>query len=458
LLATAILTKLNFGAFLALAIAVVLAPALPLGRWRHATAMAVAGAAILFPAAMMSAQLGHGWAIRYAGLVMLSLLSAILVSAANRIETLSWRQLGIAAAFAAATAALIIAPFLMLGDTLGGIFRSMVLQGGRFSTIAYYMLDVSPIALLWAAATLPLAWMTARGRMAPQTIALLKLAMALAVGAAIFFKAWTVAIEIGSPMLWLVVVPGVADERADHFLRPLLAVAGVLQVLYAFPTAGSQAHFGSILIFIAAVICAADALEWFLSTRPMIPIGRLQAVVVALVLLSFVRAAYFLHAYYQEATPLALPGAALLHLEPTRVQTIHRLVAAARTCSMVVSVPGLPSLSLLSGTPAPPTLTGLNYFNGWLAYATPAEQEAAIREATATPRACAVFEPQLTAVWINGSEKQRRPLYSYVSHHFHEKFETGGYHFMVRDDSTSHNAGSESGRVNIGTTSAVATH
>jgi hypothetical protein len=440
LLAAAILTKVNFGVFLAIGSAVVFAPALPLGRWRTAVATAAAAAAILFPAVLMSAHLGNGWAMRYAGLVMLSLIAAIMASAANRLDPLSWRQAGMAAGGAALAAIAILPPVLMRGNTIGGIFQSIFIKTAGFSKVIYYPLDISPLAVVWAAVAIPLAWMGVRGRIPPPAMAVLKLAIAVAIGGVLYAKAWTAIIEIGTPMLWLVAVPRMEKSGESHFMRPLLAVAGVLLVLYAFPTAGSQAHFSAILILAAGAICAADALEWFSSTWPVIQARPLQAAVATLVLLSVARAAFSFHSYYQETISVGLPGAEILHLETKRVQTLHRLNYALKTCSMLLSVPGLPSLSIFSGTPAPSSLTGLAYFNGWLAYASDSEQEAAIREAEASPKPCAVFHPELTALWIKGSEEKRRPLYDYVQRNFHEEFETGGYRFLSRRDQASRNS------------------
>ena len=67
---------------------------------------------------------------------------------------------------------------------------------------------------------------------------------------------------LGAPMLWLAAVPapGAAEEHKHSILRPLLAVMGVLQILYAYPVAGAQAQFATVIFVAIAALNVHDVL------------------------------------------------------------------------------------------------------------------------------------------------------------------------------------------------------
>src|SRR5262249_31531350 len=69
------------------------------------------------------------------------------------------------------------------------------------------------------------------------------------------------------PLCWLVLYGHPENGRDQHvFPRTLLCTLAVLQLLYAYPIAGSQFAFVQILPTIVVMICMGDCLSW-LRTR-----------------------------------------------------------------------------------------------------------------------------------------------------------------------------------------------
>jgi hypothetical protein len=126
---------------------------------------------------------------------------------------------------------------------------------------------------------------------------------------------------------------------------------------------------------------------------------------------------------------LGLPGAQRLRVEPELANSLRRLQAAAQPCSMLVSLPGLLSLNLFSGKPAPSGTDG----EVWMFFLSDSEQAAAVRELMAQPHPCAVYSPEVAMFWTDGRQLSTGPLVRYIVHDLHTQFETGGYRFMVPD-------------------------
>ena len=72
-------------------------------------------------------------------------------------------------------------------------------------------------------------------------------------------------LNFATPFLWLVAArPGNAGDSPRYTrARALLALLGVIQVLYAYPVAGSQVGFVAVFMIVVAGICFWDGLSWF---------------------------------------------------------------------------------------------------------------------------------------------------------------------------------------------------
>jgi hypothetical protein len=208
----------------------------------------------------------------------------------------------------------------------------------------------------------------------------------------------------------------------------MLSILGVLQVLYAFPVAGSQGRFITVLLPVAAAICLHDTLPWLAARLPVL---RTRAAAAACVLVLIVLYAHDLRSaqsHYASLEPLGLPGARTLRLEPPLAASLRRLAAAAHTCGVLVTEPGMYSLNLLSGVPPLHSLTA----EAWMLFLDDAAQEKVVADLRAQPRACVIVNPEIVEFWAPHRDVSAQPLVRYLREGFRPEFETSGYQFMLR--------------------------
>jgi hypothetical protein len=224
-------------------------------------------------------------------------------------------------------------------------------------------------------------------------------------------------------MLWLVML---APQRSGGLLRPLLALMGVLQVMYAYPVAGAQGQFVTVLFVVIAAVCAQDALRWLAS---WVPVGGRAAAIATgvLVVAMYAHDVISARGRFTSMEPLALPGARRLRIEPERAAAMRRVVEAARGCTMLVSQPGLYSLNLLSGKPAPGGLAA----GAWMLFNPDEQQRAVLAEIGREARPCAVVDDEVTKFWAGDRDVSGQPLVRAL-HEWPLLFRAGQYEFRAR--------------------------
>jgi hypothetical protein len=435
MLAAAIaLTKLNLGIFVAVALGLVWVLTLPRGAVRSILLIPALSAAVAVPPLLMWAHIGEGWALRYALLICLSLIAAAVAAACRTIQPVPLWQGAASVLAGAATAAAICWPFLTRGSTFGGMYGSMVVWArGNFAQGRAAPLELSPAVVGWAVVSLVLAGLASTGRLHPIIVVCLKVGLAVAVYVCLSSYSFALLIGIGAPLLWLTTaVPAKDAGGSSDLLRPMLAIAGVLTVLYAYPVAGGQKQFACVLIAIAATLCLWDAAGWLLPR-----IARMARFVETAVLILAcaigLQWAYRSTTDYRDRTPLGLPGATWVRLDSDRVESLRLVVKESKSCSMLFGVPGLPSINLFSGVPAPKALSGF-FSNDWMLFTSEEEQKAAVRELAAQPRPCAIFSQNIAGMWTNNDPLPRGPVLEYLTANFRTKLTTGDYMFMTPKD------------------------
>jgi hypothetical protein len=429
LIAAMALSKFNLAIFVGVALIVVFTLTHLRNSYGRVVAMAVAIGALVLPFVLMEARLTKPWAMRYALMIFFSLLAAILAAARNRIEAISFRHFSLGVVSCVISGGLIASFVMTRGSTVSGMLQSLVLwPRSHFAQSWYLPLAVWPVMVIWAAASVPLAWLASRGRLPQSFIVVLKLMLALLICANIALQHFGAIVGAVTPLLWLVAVPPATQPVRNDLLRPLLAVMGVLQVLYAYPVAGSQSAFVDVLFIVIAALCLWDIL-------PMLALAPAAARVVpaaaaGLVITAYAWTAYQAFNHYESLQPLGLPGAERVHIAPTMVNALRRLQVAARPCSMLVSMPALLSLNLFSGKPAPEGMLS-SFANAWFLLLSDSEQTAVIRELAAQPHPCAVYNPAIVKIFTLGGELPSTPLVRYILDYFHTEFEVDGYRFMT---------------------------
>jgi hypothetical protein len=141
-------------------------------------------------------------------------------------------------------------------------------------------------------------------------------------------------------------------------LRFLVPVA-ILQILHAYPVPGTQRAWGLVVMCVPCVIAIALAAPRLPLWHRTSPRWRPVAVGSLAVLLTLGAGTSPLAAWhgYRQLTPLDLPGARLVRVNPKLALDLQRLTAVVRKrCDTFYSAPGLDSLYIYTNLPAP---TGL---------------------------------------------------------------------------------------------------
>jgi hypothetical protein len=239
----------------------------------------------------------------------------------------------------------------------------------------------------------------------------------LLVGARVLWLGVTVGYpEIGEAAVVLGTLLLGAGRHRDgrDFGWGFLALSAAFATCIAFPVAGSQISWSSILLTVAGGICVWDGLAWLAGLAPgrhaMAPALTAAAGCAVIVWSASVAlATAWPQVVYDVSIALPFPGAESIRLSQPRVATYNWLVQNLRAhCSAFVTLPGYSSLYAWSGMPPP---TGYN--NGaWMLLLTPREQEQVVRRMRSTDAACAVYHPAGNT-WTIGP-LIGRPLVDYI--------------------------------------------
>ena len=228
--------------------------------------------------------------------------------------------------------------------------------------------------------------------------------------------------EFATPFCWLVLYPFSEDGTSQLiFPRTLLCTTAVIQTLYAFPVAGSQVSFIQVLLTVVGIVCIGDFLLWF-NARYALGLGRYRLVRVSgLVLLLFLGLDYLYLAYvqreiYESLPSLNLAGAARIHLQRDQARDYQWLTASAiHYCDILVGLPNIPSLNFWTAMDPPARMTG----DAWTLVLTNKEQMEIVSALSGHPRACAVYNPDILAIWDrNHRDLSGLPLVRFIDDNF----------------------------------------
>lgn len=233
--------------------------------------------------------------------------------------------------------------------------------------------------------------------------------------------------HFGTSVAWLFALPlrGTTDRSAQ--LRAWLAWVAVWQTLHAFPVAGSQVAWGSLLLAPLLVIGAHEAVVVLAAARTrFVAIGSALVVLVALVpAADLVRTGWI---YRGVSVELGLPGAERLRLP---INIANSLRAMTRNATLhgdtLFSHPGMFSFNLWSGRPTP---TAANV-TLWSTLLTEAQQDAIRTRLAADPRAVIIAQEYVLNHLILQGFAPRGELNDYLIRHFTPAFRVETYVFWV---------------------------
>jgi hypothetical protein len=423
------MSKINLGIFVLVALIVGLTFAQPAGWRRRAACIGVSLGALALPVVLMWDRMAEPWAIFFAALVMISLASVLVT-----VRGMPWQGPGlgmrdmtvVTLAFAVTAAAICCFP-LSHGTTLRNLWEWLIVVPRKTYGL-YWALpaNVHVSALIWALAGLVLAWYAAHGRISDRLLAMLKLGFAVSVLLMCATSRYAGLLNFATPFLWLVAARP-ANSAGDHrytLARAMLAILGVIQVLYAYPIAGSQVDFVAVYTIVFAGVCFWDSLR---GIRPggdvRLPNGVKFAAVLLIAGLNLGFAWDARHTY-QSFSALNFPGAGNVRVEPEKAATLRAIVGRINSsCGTLVTEPGLFSFHLWTGKPPLPGLED----QVWMSLLDDATQEAIVRQISRDPRACVVYQQDVVDVWTRGTDVSRKPLVRYIRENFQTVFEGNGY-------------------------------
>lgn len=458
-LAALFLTKINLGTY-AIA-AVVLAAALTIEplrgrRWLSWPAIA---AVLVLPLVVVFRDLDVASMREMAAAETLGLI-AVAVAA----WPLGWRReendgvlvwlLGALGGFAVAFAA-ILAAIVLNGSSLSGVYEGIVTEamrvrdvnGGDFP-MSIAVVDWGVAAVAGAALTLSLRRWRADGAPSiwPGLLrAVAGLAVLLTVARITPFAVGPSAGNQDSlPLMlaWIAAVPPAGADEGPYkrFLRVLLPALGVLEVMGAYPVAGSQVGIASLTFVPVGALLLGDALtslrEWSAArgTLALERFGAVVAIVLAALAADFaintiLRSIANNAPVYNERRGLPFAGAGQLRLPEADYENYTRLVADLHRyrCTDFIGYPNVNSLYLWSGIePPPPDAPG-----AWIEALDSERQQLVVDELRASPRPCAIRNDGLAGAWLGGEPPPDRPLVNYVLNDFRTVDEVGDFQFML---------------------------
>ncbi len=451
-LAALILVKINVGAFaLAALVLVCTVSYAPLAERRWLRPLVEIGF-VAIPFALMTSKLGEDWARHYAVHVAAAALAVVIALRARetprRAPEELWWLLGGLLAVAAVSCFAILAAGTSPGGLLEGLIGQPLRQADAFSlpfliADGVYLFDALALALAVA-----YWWLARSGRSGPAwsgTVALLGILIGVELALSPIGR--TLPIESTGlsgyplallPLAWVALVPPPGGSRpATAFACLLLPPLAVLQGLHAYPVAGSQVQWSAFLLVPVGAICVgngvrglARVLDGERARRGMFA----ATAVAAALLLGFVANKTLrepldeARAAYDARTPLDLPGAREVRLDPLEVNLYRRLTHLIDVnCRSFVTLPGMDSFYLWTRQEPP---TGYNA-TGWPTLFDDAHQERVIEEIDPDPGLCLLENEPLAASWSAGTIPDS-PLVRYMRREFHPFLSIGDYRLLKR--------------------------
>jgi hypothetical protein len=234
----------------------------------------------------------------------------------------------------------------------------------------------------------------------------------------------------GVGMAGLLALPLRRDRLAS--VRLWLALLLVLQLLHAYPIAGSQINWGTFLWLPLLVLGVHEAIEVIAEHRGAWSRYLRLAVKGTLVAVAVFAGGQLVKTGWtnrQFGEPLRLPGAENIILPDDTAFALRIMTENARRHGdMLFSLPGVYSLNLWSGLPTP-TLANATH---WFSLLSTSQQEAIIARLDQTPRACLVVQMDTLQYIVAHGFHPRGELAEYLGQTFKQAFEVDHYAFWVR--------------------------
>jgi hypothetical protein len=444
-------TKINIGILFLAAALIASVCVLPAGRLRNIGGKVLIAAMVAGPMVLMHHFLST-WA---RGFCLMGILTGVsVVLAGMRAEVFSrerMRALQYIAVGALAAAILIILETTVEGLPLSGLLYGVVLGPLRHPEVFSIPFVVTKkMALLGVVLSLGMAglyWYPERRRRSDWIGALKCLAGILVVG--IWVKrniaytsppSFSFAFAPAYALLPVVLLPkmGARWTLSEYFPRIFVTALAAMQMLQAYPVAGSQVSIGAAPFLLWGFVCIHDgadglvtffpsAKNWHVRVSASSVIGGIVAVVVAAAMLR--RGIWHQH-YPFPASSLA--GSASLHLPRSLELEYEALTRDVQTnCQILFTMPGMGHFNFWSGVPTP---DGFN-MDAWMKGVPVEQQQHTLQILENNPSACVIYRPFMMGVWgVPDGGIDTLPLARYILHDMPTVFASGGYEIHVSPD------------------------
>jgi hypothetical protein len=420
--------KVNVGLFAALGVWMAVVSLLPLTAAGTALRVLSAVAAIAMPGLLMRARLAQPLAWHFAATETLSIAAVAALALTRRTGSLSSSALAVFVSAVIAGVALIGAATLATGTTLGALADCLVAAPLRIPALYAFMPLVYVAAPTPAALGLALGLgvrLTWRSRVNRHVVSVAQLVF----GCVVLYASWrhdvvclALLLRWLTPFLWLVIAPAPEDDARVPLARLALCWLAVLGPLQAYPVAGSQISFGTVLHVLVGALCVHDGLRWLRTLSAVLDHRALRLATAAATLVGVALLTGWhvvaLRRQYLAQVPLDLPGATRLRLSSTQVDDLRTLVDTVREHSdTFICLPGFGSLYFWTGE-EPPTL---DVFAEQIRFLSDERQAAMVDALLAHPRPMIVDFPALAPPPVEARLRERFELLTSV----------GGYQLLV---------------------------
>ena len=432
--AAAALIKVNVGVFLLLAAFAWLLLHTPLAaRWAR---WALALLFVALPFALMHTLFDAAW-VRLFALIFGASMLAVLVSARPGEPSANGRVWLAFLAASGLTTAVICGLAMAHGTSLTGLLTGVVMEPLKHPGVYFFAFNwrVGALPILLAGLIVCLLYDNfGSHERFRHAVAWIRLGL---LGAALLSPLKLIPTSLaafgmsyGVGMAGLLALPLRRDRLAT--VRLWLALLLVLQLLHAYPIAGSQINWGTFLWLPLLVLAVHEAIEviaehggaWSRYLRLAVK-GTLVAVAVfaggQLVKTGWTNRHF--------GEPLQLPGAENIILPDDTVFALRIITENARRHGdMLFSLPGVYSLNLWSGLPTP-TLANATH---WFSLLSPDQQQAIITRLNQSPRACLVVQMDTLEYLVAHDFHPHGELAEYLGKTFRPAFKVDNYAFWVR--------------------------
>lgn len=428
LIACLFLIKINIGSFALLGMLLVLSVPITRSKVERTWGALVAAGACLTPLLLMSSHLSNASFLVFALHVSFAACAlTIAVRACRPSDAATFasqaRMLGAFGGFVLADVLLTTATSTSFGAIVHSVVLDALKQPGFFAfapdippnTLLLDLASVAAAVFLYANRRLLSEWSNRRSSM-------LVLGLAKLAGGALTWLAvssYHTPLAVSLSPVWLAAVPSRSERPETRWPVVAIASVAVFEILQAYPVAGSQRGWASMMLIVVAGALIADGAREVAAGLGGAASNQLVQVVAAAALGEALLTALVLPlpgyiTTFRTDQSLGLAGAQLVRADPTTVEGLREVTATLKAhCHTFISMPGLGSFYLFSGEQPPTYLISSDWMTGISA----ATQAHAAAEAENTPGVCVLRNDDIVGFWMGQSPLPNTPLVEYIQSH-----------------------------------------